>query len=108
MGFLGGLFEKKDKEYYKLSAAYKFTKRDINGALKDINKAIEMDPNDAECYYKRSNLYKALHNMAVRDMVSKKISIDDLPDYLRLSIDDMKHSAKLGGEKAKEYLKLQK
>ena len=30
--------------------------KDYNGAISDYNKAIELDPNDADAYYNRGNL----------------------------------------------------
>ena len=112
MGLFDSLFPKKDAEYYKWRGRKnKLNKKNFD-ALKDFNKAIELNPKDAENYYYRAYVYMALSNKAMIDAIAND-NMTDTCRELRESWnekwnEDMRTAAKLGDLKAKEYLERNK
>lgn len=95
-----GLFDSilgRDAEYYKGRAWYEYSNRNLKGALEDINKAIEMNPNDAESYYYRSTIYLAIANDLIISGVYNNTSYSSQSAYFaKLSREDKITAANLG------------
>ena len=72
-------------EYYNRGNLYKAS-GNLEQAINDYSKAIELEPKDAEAYYNRGVVYQKLGN---NDMF----------------IQNLKMSAKLGDEKARDDLR---
>ena len=81
--------------FYTLRAAIKQKLEDIPGALADVSKAIELDPNDAKCYFNRGLIKNSLGDVSG--------AIEDYKKYIEL---DPSH-AEVYNSLAYAYMKLE-